>query len=338
MNAFRYLAAAIAASLNGAYTDAGKIFAYAIKEADAKSLMSQLAEFAIENHVASKSRPAVSKQEAEELLNRILRQPASDQLIPPAYDPQRGDVPSLSNGPGVGQETMQDIPQDRVFDFNNPVPRSQVFDVRGEPIKQNDPAEMQRNKAAIRDGSGGELETEEDSSAEFGDTESSDDEVNKQTGDGYFSIVDVALENEEQKREQAMSSTKFNVYPGRQQSRLARAITVSLSAAEDTNTMNHDANADRSDWIDENDLITGKKPVRVNTEVLDELSADSSDGSSDKINVLSESFVADDAPDDIFAERAQGLEPEEDDPSEDDVDEPDEDIPGVDSIPASFTS
>lgn len=382
MDSFRYLAAAIAAALNGAYEDAGKIFSYAIRESDAKSLMSELARFATEQHVASNARRQIKYDEAEQIIENILRttKPNTEQtgenLIPVAYDPQRGQETlsgrSFSAGPGVGQETMQDIPQDRIFDKNPPVSRDQGFESLDKTPSRTDRARLQRNKRKMNEDGAKEKKydddgrlIEDDSSVDFADFPESSDDAKKQTGDSPLSIVDGAIEHEEQEREAAMSASSTNRRHG---SRLARAITISLSASApefpeiddplsmsdgmDPEVMNHPENTDRSDWVDENDLITSGKPVRVNKEVLDEFSDDTpndesedelvleddaqSKSSSGKIGVLSESYVF---PNGVEETEKDLLQPVTDEEDEDDGSEdltPDPDIPGAPAIPLSF--
>lgn len=403
MNAFRYLAAAIAAALNGAYEDAGRIFAYAIKEADAKSLMQELAEFAVAQHIASDKLSSIEYAEAAKLLQNILGvqystealhsaqvqpQMAQDQsqteevYIPTPYDPSKGM--SESAGPGVGQETTQDIPQDRLYNTAPPVSRDQTFQSLDPAIQRRDKGEEQRRSKDL--GSSDETKTDSteegsdaEASTEFADFPESSDDVKKQTGDAPFSIVDTAIQNEEDEKEHAMSNATPKHHSHRRQgSRLARSVSVSLSnvlgskvnvlstsevslsdAESEPNSMNHPENTDRSDWVDENDLVTSPNPTKIHKHDAessdDTLETDSEDDMKEDgeqidetisnkmpvIDVLSNSAatILDFGPDE---KPTDGLKPvddedEDDDASEDDVPVPDDDIPGAPLIPASFS-
>lgn len=382
MDAFRYLAAAIAAALNGSYEDAGRIFAYAIKASDAKSLMKELAQFAVDQHVASTALTGVQYDEAQRLLQSIVESvptegPKDTPYIPTAYDPSKETSlckVSESAGPWVGQETPQDSPTDRLdnlYNTNAPVPKDQTFQSLDQDKKRLDRGEEQRRSRKESDSEDSDAE----SSTEFADFPESSDDAKKQTGDSPLSIVDTAVQNEEDEKEQAMSSTPKHHSHRRQGSRLARAVSVALASelpqkvsvlstsevclADDAepNTMNHDANTDRSDWVDENDLIHTPNPTKLHNHEAgssdDTIETDSDDDAKEDSSQIDETVANRMQVVDVTSTSATILDfapPEdtdaglipvdddvEDDPSEDDIPIPDDDIEGAPAIPASFS-
>ena len=359
MDAFRYLAAAIAAALNGAYEDAGRIFSYAIKESDAQSLMKKLAEFAVSQNVSSTAQVGVQYEEAQALLHRILGSTpvagVDGSYLPPGFDPAKGDPIGFSEaaGPGVGQETTQDVPQERLYDTNPPIPRDQLFGSLDTAVTRLDTGEKQRRAQ-----------------------ESADADASEKDAKGLFTdrLVDAADASNDQVDEETSMSGIGNRSTRRKGDRLARSVFVALSQAqseycvdvlstsevsisdgEDRQVMNHDANTDRSDWVDENDIITSPNPTKVRNHAAEDL-----DSSSDELEeedsedpVISEEATNKIPVIAVSADRSKILaySPEEapnaglipvdddvsDDPSEDDVPLPDDDLEGVPAIPASFS-